>query len=313
MNNQPVTNFDARTFRRALGNFATGITIITAQNEAGETVGVTANSFNSVSIDPPLILWSIDKRARSYEVFNTASHFAVNVLAADQIELSNHFARQQEDKFADIVWESGEGGAPLLENCAARFQCKSYRQVDGGDHWIMIGEVVTLDDFGRAPLCFHQGSYSMVIGHPGASKDADNVRAETASQGRLSENVYYLMLQALRTYQTRYLPKQEALGLSTIEARCILMISDRPGINVEGLYQLSDMPQNELSEATVNLTERGLIGQEGNGFVLTLAGHDKADEFWQLADAHAQQVLKDLSEEQVVAFKQTLRTIACSN
>ena len=122
----PETGFDARAFRRGLGNFATGVTIVTARGPGGEQVGVTANSFNSVSLDPPLVLWSIDKRSSSHAVFEAASHFAVNILAADQIELSNHFARPQAEKFTGVACESGVGSAPLLPDCAARFQCERY-------------------------------------------------------------------------------------------------------------------------------------------------------------------------------------------
>lgn len=99
--------FDPRAFRRALGNFATGVTVVTAATASGRKVGVTANSFNSVSLDPPLVLWSIDKRSNSHEVFEEASHFAVNVLAADQVHLSNNFARPREDRFALIEYEPG--------------------------------------------------------------------------------------------------------------------------------------------------------------------------------------------------------------
>lgn len=122
-----ATAFDSRAFRRALGNFATGITVITATAPNGEKVGVTANSFNSVSLEPPLILWSIDKRSGSFKVFEQASHFAVNILAADQIDLSNHFARPSEDKFAGIDHDQGAGEAPILRDCAAVFQCENTR------------------------------------------------------------------------------------------------------------------------------------------------------------------------------------------
>eukprot|EP01030_Chromulinospumella_sphaerica_P015565 gene15565-15376_t len=148
---------DTRAFRRALGNFATGVTVVTAADASGRKVGVTANSFNSVSLDPPLILWSIDKRSTSHAVFEAATHFAVNVLAADQIDLSNNFARPREDRFAEIEYQAGAGGAPVLAGCSARFECEKYQQVDGGDHWIMIGKVVAFDDCGRSPLLYHQG------------------------------------------------------------------------------------------------------------------------------------------------------------
>ncbi|MFK4753529.1 flavin reductase family protein [Oceanobacter antarcticus] len=162
---QTATDFDPKAFRRALGNFATGVTVITACTPNGVQTGVTANSFNSVSLDPALVLWSIMKSSASVDIFEQASHFAVNVLAADQINLSNHFARPSDDKFARIDYEKGLGNAPLLPGCAARFQCEKYQRIDGGDHWILLGKVVAFDDIGRAPLLYHGGAYSAVIPH----------------------------------------------------------------------------------------------------------------------------------------------------
>ena len=156
---------DPRKFRRALGNFATGVTVMTASAD-GRKVGVTANSFNSVSLDPPLILWSINKRSGSYPVFAQASHFAVNVLAVGQIALSNQFARPGDDRYAGVPHRPGIGGSILLEDTAASFQCEKHQIIDGGDHWIMIGKVVAYEDSGRDPLLYHQGAYSMVLPHP---------------------------------------------------------------------------------------------------------------------------------------------------
>jgi flavin reductase (DIM6/NTAB) family NADH-FMN oxidoreductase RutF len=153
---------DPRAFRNALGNFPTGVTIMTAA--AGvRKVGVTANSFSSVSLSPALILWSIDKSSASYEVFNEASHFAVNILAADQIDLSNRFAKRTEDKFASIDYIRGVGGAPLFPGCTAHLQCELFSQIDGGDHFIILGKVVAFTDYGLAPLVFHKGGYSSLV------------------------------------------------------------------------------------------------------------------------------------------------------
>lgn len=179
-------DFDPRAFRRALGNFATGVTVITARDRSGRQVGVTANSFNSVSLDPPLILWSIDKRSSSHEVFEAASHFAVNVLAADQIDLSNNFARPKDDRFAGVEYEVGVGGAPVFEGCSARFHCEKYQQLDGGDHWILVGRVLAFDDLGRAPLLYHQGAYCMVLPHTRMTKREDGQAPGSNFQGRLS-------------------------------------------------------------------------------------------------------------------------------
>jgi flavin reductase (DIM6/NTAB) family NADH-FMN oxidoreductase RutF/DNA-binding MarR family transcriptional regulator len=304
-----MTDFDMTTFRRALGNFATGITIITAQNDKGEKVGVTANSFNSVSLDPPLVLWSIDKKALSYNIFNSSSHFAVNVLAADQMDLSNHFARQQEDKFSGIEWEESQCGAPLFPHCAARFECELYEQVDAGDHWILLGKVIRFDDFGHAPLCYHQGSYSMVYNHPGTTRKPQEQATTLDSEGRLEGHAIYLMMMAVRAYQEGYIPKQEALGLTITEARCVITLSDKPGLNADGLQTHISSLTDELTEAMTNLCNHGLALAEANGFVLTDSGKAKAEEYWNLADSHATEMLKDFNPEQVNVFKDMLRGI----
>lgn len=157
--------FDPRAFRAALGCFATGVTVITAQAD-GRRVGVTANSFNSLSLEPPLILWSLVKTSSSYPTFEAASHFAVNILAHDQIDLSNQFARRSEDKFAGLDVTEGAGGCLLLPDTCASIQCVRENILDGGDHWILIGRVCAFDSSEHAPLLYHRGAYSMARPHP---------------------------------------------------------------------------------------------------------------------------------------------------
>ncbi|WP_151720226.1 flavin reductase family protein [Gemmobacter serpentinus] len=157
--------FDPRAFRATLGCFATGVTVITAQAE-GRRVGVTANSFTSLSLEPPLILWSLIKASSSYPVFEAASHFAVNILAQDQMELSNRFARPGTDKFAGITLEEGHGGCLLLPDTCATLQCAREQILDGGDHWILIGRVTAFENSEQAPLLYHRGAYSSAGPHP---------------------------------------------------------------------------------------------------------------------------------------------------
>ncbi|HKY90875.1 MAG TPA: flavin reductase family protein [Nevskiaceae bacterium] len=156
-----MTVFDKRALRTALGSFATGVTIVTARNADGDLVGVTANSFSSVSLDPPMVLWSLDNGAYSRPVFEAAGAFVVNILAADQIELSNRFARKGGfDKFEGVAFRSGVGGAPVLEGVAASFECRTAAIHDGGDHRIFLGHVQSFADHGLAPLLFHRGVYA---------------------------------------------------------------------------------------------------------------------------------------------------------
>ena len=150
---------DAKVLRNALGTFATGVTIVTTRHE-GKDIGLTANSFNSVSLDPPLVLWSLAKKSSNIEAFNNVDAFAVHILGADQIDLSNRFATPGIDKFDGLDVERGKLDVPLLRDCAARFVCQTAYRYDGGDHIIFVGEVLELESYDKEPLLFHQGKYA---------------------------------------------------------------------------------------------------------------------------------------------------------
>lgn len=155
-----VDEFDKQQFRAALGMFATGVTIITARAMDGTLVGLTANSFNSVSLTPPLVLWSLGKRAGSMPVFSRGSHYAINILAADQKALAQRFATRDIDRFEGVGWREGACGAPLLDGVAAVFECANRSQYEEGDHVIFVGEVENCARReGALPLIFHGGRY----------------------------------------------------------------------------------------------------------------------------------------------------------
>ncbi|WP_332875207.1 flavin reductase family protein [Variovorax sp. IB41] len=161
-----MDRFDRRDFRKALGQFSTGVTVITTRAIDGRRVGMTANSFSSVSLDPPLVLWSLARQAPSVADFTGASHFAINVLAANQHHLSRQFSTPQADKFASVDCCEGTAGVPLLEGAIARFVCRNVKQYDGGDHLIFIGEVERYDRLDGEPLVFHSGYYQVTTRHP---------------------------------------------------------------------------------------------------------------------------------------------------
>lgn len=149
-----------RSFRDALGMFATGVTIVTARGDDGLPVGLTANSFNSVSLTPPLVLWSLSHQAASLPVFSAGSHYAIHVLAADQRELAERFATRGLDRWAGIDHEVGAGGAPLLAGAAAVFECSNRSRYQEGDHVIFVGEVERCWHRPDAsPLLFHGGRF----------------------------------------------------------------------------------------------------------------------------------------------------------
>lgn len=140
--------------------FATGVTVVTARARQGHYVGLTANSFNSVSLTPPLVLWSLARAAGSMAAFSTGSHYAVNILSADQQELAKQFAARTEDRFAGVRFETGTGGAPLISGAAATFECFNRSRYEEGDHVIFVGEVERCTHRpGASPLLFHGGKF----------------------------------------------------------------------------------------------------------------------------------------------------------
>ena len=151
---------DTRAFRDALGCFGTGVTVVTTIGRGDEPVGVTASSFNAVSLDPPLVLFSLDRGANSLAAFLAGTHFAVNVLGEGQAHLSRRFAMAASDKWNGIAYETWETGCPILADALANFECRVRHAYDGGDHVIFVGEVTRMrsDPDGR-PLLFFRGRY----------------------------------------------------------------------------------------------------------------------------------------------------------
>lgn len=150
---------DAQAFRRALGLFATGITVVTARAADGSPVGLTVNSFNSVSLDPPLVVWSLSAHLPQRAELENCSHYAINVLAADQEWLSRRFASRQGARFEGLDWTPGATGAPLLEDCCAYFEVRNTIRHPGGDHLLFVGEVERCARSEREPLLYFGGRY----------------------------------------------------------------------------------------------------------------------------------------------------------
>ncbi len=162
----PPPPFDTREFRRALGTFPTGVAIVTTVSPDGQPVGLTCNSFSSVSLSPPLILWSLALHSPSLPVFLQAPLFAVNVLCGSQLALSTRFSKPIPNKFEGVTWQPGEGGIPLLAEAAATLECRNEIRHYTGDHVIFIGHVLRFAYNANAPLVFAHGQYRALIEHP---------------------------------------------------------------------------------------------------------------------------------------------------
>jgi 3-hydroxy-9,10-secoandrosta-1,3,5(10)-triene-9,17-dione monooxygenase reductase component len=212
-----LTTFDPKAFRSALGRFATGVTVVTTRDEESAPVGVTANSFNSVSLDPPMVLWSLARSSSSMPAFTSAHHFAVHILAEDQQDLSNRFAARGTDKFSGL--DIGSDGPPHLPDCSARFLCRTAFQYEGGDHVIFVGEVIGYEATEKPPLLFLGGRYAGA--RRAGEATSDTIDPERARVGE--ESLIHLIASAhtqIARHIHRYL---EECGLA--QPRLMLMIA----------------------------------------------------------------------------------------
>ena len=154
-----MAEFSERELRDAMGSFATGVTIVTTMTDRGP-LGMTVNSFASVSLDPPLVLWSPARKSARFPAFEAASHFAVHILSQDQQELADRFSKSGIEAFDDLEYTLGIGDVPLLNGCTARFECSHAAGHDGGDHLIVVGEVLRISACDKHSLLFYRGEFT---------------------------------------------------------------------------------------------------------------------------------------------------------
>lgn len=300
---------EPRQLRDALGAFATGVTIVTTRTAQGMDVGVTANSFNSVSLDPPLVLWSLAKSSGSLEAFVRADHFAVHVLASDQEVLSNTFARSGIDKFAGLSIERGNGDLPLLQGCSARFQCSVAYQYEGGDHVILVGRVLDFEHSGRKPLAYLAGRYAYTLHKP--KPEPDN-RNSDATMGSLDRNwLSYLIHRATHQIVLRLRPVLKQHGLDEIDSYVINILLAQDGRSLQEIDALIDEPRANMLEALARLAGRGLIRLEDspqapNVAWLTDSGRDLAINILAATKALEEEAERGMEPSEVLLLKELL-------
>ncbi len=307
--------FDPAEFRKALGTFATGVTIITACAPDGTLVGLTANSFNSVSLNPPLVLWSLATNSLSLEAFRGAEYWAVHVLSADQEELSGRFARRGEDKFAGLDLDEGPGGTPLLKNCAARFVCRTASQYEGGDHLIFIGEVLSFDRDESAPLVFHGGRYA----HATRRDPADSKPRSAHLAGSFGEDFLgYLLGRSHFRFFAQIRPHLADAGLSDEEFYVLSSLTLKPALSDADLnVGLNGVLDDRSQQAVQSLVGRGLArrspdqsgADEGTAYELTESGRQCALRLIAAAKAVESQVLERLGYNDAQVLKSLLNRL----
>lgn len=310
---QKTMNLDPKQFRQALGRFATGITIVTTRDAQGVDVGVTANSFNSVSLDPPMILWSLAKSSYSLPAFEAAEHFAVHVLAAEQENLSNRFASRGIDKFADINLNRGRDGIPLLQDYAARFECRTAFRYEGGDHLIIVGEVLDYDHSQRAPLLYHDGRYAVALPVKPAipssliTDEPDSSFSQDFLIYLLSRAHHHLFMEARRELE-RFAVNEEGWFILSL----LGLADHRPLTELNRL--LSYTGKNVTYELVASLSAAGLVTLNGRydpeaRASLTAVGHQAVVELVAAGKACEEYAMRNFSNTEQHLFKLALRQL----
>ncbi|MFK7840747.1 MAG: flavin reductase [Sphingorhabdus sp.] len=294
-------------FRTALGSFATGVTIVTSVDAEGQPVGVTASSFNSVSLDPPLVLWSLAKSSLSSATFCSSGHFAIHVLAASQEQLSNSFAHSGVDKFSDVTWSPGGLGSPVLENYAALFECRTVHQYEGGDHVILVGEVVAYDKKDQAPLLFHGGRYAET--RPKSAEE--KASAVDVTEGRFTEDfLFYLVARAYFQSSRPTREKLTQLGMSQTEYMVLSVLSMNGHASAEEIGARLDhtgfSPDEDLLDVMV---EKGWVEKQNRRFDLAAKGRNGLIETLSVTKAFEDDLLDHFTQREVADAKHVLKKL----
>lgn len=301
------TKFDPRDFRSALGHFPTGVTVITTLDKDGAPIGCTASSFNSVSMDPALVLWSVDKNAYSATIFEHAEHFAINVLSENQVATSNKFAGRGEDKFKDVAYASGLGGVPLLEGCGAQFECKTWNVYDGGDHLIIVGEVIEYShNDSKTPLVFSRGSYSITSQHPALNSES----AVHSNSDFLNDFLLYQLNSTISQYRKELYPILiDGCNVTPEHWRILTILKQSTTSDFGELSELVMQPERELKQSLDMLKELGVIECNADAISLTSKGVELQSELFSIAKKHEAEFLSKLSTDEVSALKNGLKRI----
>lgn len=298
---------DGRAFRRCLGQYPTGVTVITAQN-GEQTVGMAVNSFAAVSLDPPLVLWSIRRESKSAQDFLEASHFAVNILAANQVEVSQRFGAGDPERFQRTPWALGVSGAPLLSDAIAHLECKRTVVHEGGDHLILVGQVERYARFDGEPLLFSQGQYAVAQNHPCLA--AASTASLPVAQGEAEPASFFKSLSVThQRMSAQFDEHRQALGLTPASTRILNRLLE--GACVEDtLERATYLGQAAFEDALTDLMAQGYVLRQADGRLdLTPEGRQKSEAVVDRSRRFTQEKLQGIPEQDIAAAKRVLQAL----
>ncbi len=298
-------SFSGRDFRDALSSFATGVTIVTARDGEGQPVGMTASSFNSVSVDPPLVLWSVTKTALSAPAFRDAQHFSIHVLKTTQTETSGRFAKPGTDKFAGLQIGETENGVPILPEALTRFDCRQWAVYEGGDHWILVGEVLDLSLEKGQGLVFSGGSYAR----------AETLQSKAVEESRLGSEhpletlAFYQLSRAYHAMADRFHHQVLDAALTLGEWRVLSSLSGPEALGLEELAVRTYIQPYALDDVLAGLQADGLVSFDEKVARGTDKGRERVAGLLALARANDETAMASMDAEQRAAFKDQLQAI----
>lgn len=297
---------DPRAFRRSLGQFATGVTVITTAYD-GHLLGMSVNSFAALSLDPPLVLWSIRKESQSLATFREAGHYAVNVLSESQVDLSNLFAKNTADRFTKVGWSLGRLGAPLLHGAICTLECQLEQVVEGGDHFIMIGRVEHYAVHAGKPLLFTQGRYGLAAEMPPQPTPDD--RPSCGPQWLQEASLLRHFHVASRLLATGFDQVRAEAGFSVAEFRVYGWLRSR-AMPEALLRKHIYVGEAELADAISAMQARGHLLRSGDGQLeLTAAGKAASDAVAAHVSGYEKDAFQGVAAADLEATRRVLRSV----
>jgi flavin reductase (DIM6/NTAB) family NADH-FMN oxidoreductase RutF/DNA-binding MarR family transcriptional regulator len=299
-----VAALDPAAFRNALGQFPTGVAVVTATHD-GYPIGMTANSFSSVSLAPPLVSWSVAKSSPNHDPFVATEAFAVHFLGADHRDLALRFGSRGADKFAGLTHASGETGAPLIEGLAPIFECRAWARYPGGDHTILVGEVVRMVERNHEPLLFHSGQLRRID----ALRRAPPLSSDSFARNYLA----YLLARASFNVSNEFHARLGEWKLSVPEWRVLACLMDVEGLSVGELAAMALMKQPRLTKVLDRMERDGLLQRRATAgdrrrvtLHLTAEGRARAAPVLAAAKAHEAELLKQFTDAERATIKHAL-------
>lgn len=295
---------DSRAFRGALGKYGTGVAVITTVL-SGKPVGMTVNSFAAVSLDPALILWSVQNSSSRVEVFAQATHFAVNVLSVDQLDISRAVASPDAatSAFETFEWSEGARGVPLIEGAIARFECSTDQVLPGGDHQIILGRVDKVSEREGESLLFVQGSYARTEAFPVPAADDLTPDGEPAT-----DSLMQLLNTANHRLSRAFDEHRNMFGLNAANSRVLKRLSAGP-MSIEALGESSFLTPQSALDAIAELSESGLVTWRDGLFEQSDKGREVRAQIAQNARQFNESVLSRFAPQDVSAIQRVLSEI----